>query len=175
MTGERRERQHTGSRDGPGSLRASRSGYASPMTDPSSGKAAHPRVPDVGASDYLRAILVTVHQDERASVALTLAVPAGVLTGHAVHPVVWLRRMASEVRSRPGPEAGKEPVARIFEVLASRRDDTDLPTGALMSSIDHAYLVDATLVPPGGAVPERGALWQVALADVSAWTIGGPP
>lgn len=132
------------------------------------------RVPDVGASDYLRSVLAPIHQDEGASVALTLAVPAGVLNGHAVHPAVWLRRMAAEIRSRPGPEAGKEPVARIFEAHASRRDDGDLPTGALMSSIHHAYLVDATLTPSGVATPKRGTLWLVSLADVSAWTIGGP-
>lgn len=133
------------------------------------------QVPDVGASDYLRSVLAPIHQDEGASVSLTLAVPAGVLNGYAVHPAVWLRRMAAEIRSRPGPPAGKEPVARIFEAHASRRDDGDLPLGALMSSIHHAYLVDATLSPGGvPATPRRGTLWQVALADVSAWTIGDP-
>lgn len=133
------------------------------------------RAPDVGASDYLRSVLAPIHQDERASVSLTLAIPAGVLNGHAVHPVVWLRRMAAEVRSRPGPEAGKEPFARIFEAHAARRDDGDLPLGALMASIHHAYLVDATITPGGlTTTPKRGTLWQVALADVSAWTIGDP-
>ncbi|TCK21772.1 hypothetical protein [Pseudonocardia endophytica] len=133
------------------------------------------RVPDVGASDYLRSILAPVHQDEAASVMLTLAVPAGVLNGRAVHPAVWLRRMAAEIRSRPGPPEGKDPVARIFETHAARRDDGDLPTGALMSSIHHAYLADATLTPSGvDPTSKRGTLWQVALADVSAWTIGEP-
>lgn len=141
-----------------------------PVSNPSEA-----RVPDVGASDYLRSVLVPVHQDESASVAVTLAIPAGVLCGHAVHPAVWLRRMAAEIRSRPGPATGKEAVARIFEAHASHRDDDGLPIGALMASIHHAYLVDATLTPGRVAAPAaHGTLWQVALADVAAWTIGGP-
>ena len=143
------------------------------MTAPSGGDPA--RIPDVGASDYLRSVLVPIHQDEAASVAVTVAIPAGVVHGHAVHPAVWLRRMAAEVRSRPGPEAGKEGVARIFDAHASRRDDHGLPIGALMASIHHVYLVDAVLSPTGTSTPTgRGTLWQVALADVSAWTIGPP-
>lgn len=132
-------------------------------------------VPDVGASDYLRSVLAPVHQSEAASIVLTVAIPAGVVHGHAVHPAVWLRRMAAAVRARPGPEEGKENVARIFETHAARRDDHNLTVNALMDSINHVYLADATLT--SGAVPAApgsGGLWQVALADVSAWTIGGP-
>ena len=132
------------------------------------------RVPQIGASDYLRSVLAPVHQSEDNSVILSLAIPAGVLHGHAVHPAVWLRRMADLVRSRPGPAEGKENVARIFETHASRRDDADLPLGALTSSINHVYLADATLTPAGAPVPVGGeALWQVAIADISAWTVGG--
>ncbi|MET0190962.1 MAG: hypothetical protein ABW212_18315 [Pseudonocardia sediminis] len=132
-------------------------------------------VPEVGASDYLRSVLAPVHQDEGGSLAITVAIPAGVVSGHAVHPAVWLRRMAAEVRSRPGPEQGKDAVARIFETHASRRDDHTLSVNALMDSINHVYLADATLTSGSAPVtPGRGTLWQVALADVSAWTVGEP-
>lgn len=146
------------------------------MSSPSADRTPSPRnVPDVGASDYLRSVLAPVHQSEAASVLLTVAIPAGIVHGHAVHPAVWLRRMAAEVRSRPGPEEGRESVARIFEVHASRRDDHALTTNALMASINHVYLADATLGPAGTpAVPGLGTLWQVAIADISAWTIGEP-
>lgn len=132
------------------------------------------RVPEVGASDYLRSVLALVHQDEAASVSVSLAIPAGLVNGTAVHPAAWLRRMAAEVRSRPGPEQGKDAVARIFETHAARRDDHDLPLGALMDSINHVYLVDATVTSVAAATAARGTLWQVDLADVSAWTIGDP-
>lgn len=135
-------------------------------------------VPDVGATDYLRSVLAPVHQSESASVVLSVAIPAGVVHGHAVHPAVWLRRMAAAVRSRPGPEEGKENVARIFDAHAERRDDQGLTQNALMASINHVYLADATLISgaasPAPVPPGQGALWQVALADVSAWTIGAP-
>lgn len=149
------------------------------MTSPSAGRTPSSNaVPDVGASDYLRSVLAPVHQSEAASVVLTVAIPAGIVHGHAVHPAVWLRRMAAAVRARPGPEEGKENIARIFEAHAARRDDHALTTNALMASINHVYLTDATLtsgaVPVVPVVPGQGALWQVALADVSAWTIGEP-
>ncbi|MDN5919263.1 MAG: hypothetical protein L0I76_29910 [Pseudonocardia sp.] len=114
-----------------------------------------------------------MHQSEAASVVLTVAIPAGVLHGHAVHPAVWLRRMAAAVRSRPGPEEGKENIARIFDAHAERRDDQGLTQNALMASINHVYLVDATLTS-SAVPPAQGTLWQVALGDISAWTIGGP-
>ncbi len=145
------------------------------MSSPSADKPVAGRVPQVGASDYLRSVLAPIHQDEAASVALTVAVPAGIIHGHAVHPAVWLRRMAAEVRSRPGPEAGKDSIARIFEAHASRRDDKGVSAEVLMASINHLYLVDATLTSATPSTPVgRGTLWQVDLADVSAWTIGPP-
>ncbi|MBW0105685.1 hypothetical protein [Pseudonocardia sp. KRD291] len=155
------------------------------MNPPSADRTTSPStVPDVGASDYLRSVLAPVHQSETASVVLTVAIPAGIVHGHAVHPAVWLRRMAAAVRSRPGPEEGKENVARIFDAHAERRDDHGLTQNALMASINHVYLADAVLtsgtatpapsLPGQGVAPGQGTLWQVALSDISAWTIGAP-
>jgi hypothetical protein len=136
--------------------------------------------PGLGAPSYLQRVLASAYQDEPNSVPLTVATPAGLVFGNAVHPATWLRRLAEQLRHLTighSPNAAVDAEIQMFFDMADRWSE-DQPGGTVrVEDIRWIYFTEALIVPIHAAGPNytEPACWQVALRDVTAWTIGLPP
>lgn len=137
-------------------------------------------IPELSAPSYLQAVLSVAYRDERNSVPLTVATPAGLVFGNAVHPAVWLRRLGDQLRhlTQDDPaNVSAQAMATMFDDMADGREGED-PTAVLPTEeIRWIYFTDALVVPTEAAGPTyvEPACWQIAVRDVTGWTIGLPP
>ncbi|ANY06962.1 hypothetical protein [Pseudonocardia sp. HH130630-07] len=137
-------------------------------------------IPELSAPSYLQAVLSVAYRDERNSVPLTVATPAGLVFGNAVHPATWLRRLGDQLRHLTvGHERNEsaEAMAAMFFDMAEERDDAHPGGEVPVEDIRWVYFTDALIVPTAAAAPNytEPACWQVAMRDVTGWTIGLPP
>jgi hypothetical protein len=136
-------------------------------------------IPELSAPTYLQSILSITYRDEANSVPLTVVTPGGVMFGNAVHPSAWLRRLADQLRdlTAEDPNEPAEAMSQMFEQMAEERNDENPGPDIPMKDIRWIYFTDALVVPPASGPPSypAPACWQVALRDVTAWTIGLPP
>lgn len=137
-------------------------------------------VPELAAPDHLQAVLSVAYRDERNSVPLTVATPAGLVFGNAVHPAAWLRRLGEQLRhltaAHERNESAEAMMQMFFDMSEGRgaaHPGTPVPT----RDIRWIHFTDALIVPVAAAGPNYAepACWQVALRDVTGWTIGLPP
>lgn len=136
-------------------------------------------IPELNAPSYLQSVLSIAYRDERNSVPLSVATPAGIVFGNAVHPAAWLRRLSEQLRELTNDDPHNESaqaMAGMFEQMAADREHDpgpDIP----MKDIHWIYFTDALVTPVHNAVPsyQYPACWQIALRDVTGWTIGLPP
>jgi hypothetical protein len=136
-------------------------------------------IPELSAPTYLQSILSITYRDEANSVPLTVVTPAGIVFGNAVHPAAWLRRLADQLRDLTveDPNEPAEAMAEMFEQMAEERNEENPGPDIPMKDIRWIYFTDALVTPTasGPASYPAPACWQVALRDVTAWTIGLPP
>ena len=135
-------------------------------------------VPELGAPSYLQAVLAIAYRDEANSVPLTVATPAGMVFGNAVHPATWLLRLGRQLRELTNDDPYNESaqaLAGMFEQMAG--EPAAEASGIATRDIRWVYFTDALVVPTDNAVPsyQEPACWQIALRDVTGWTIGLPP
>lgn len=137
-------------------------------------------IPELAAPSYLQAVLSIAYRDEGNSVPLTVATSAGIVFGNAVHPATWLRQLSDQLRdltSHDPHNDSAQAMADMFEQMAAERaedaDGRDIP----IRDIRWVYFTDALVTSTHNAVPgyQEPACWQVALRDVTGWTIGLPP
>lgn len=137
-------------------------------------------IPELSAPSYLQSVLSIAYRDEGNSVPLTVATSAGLVFGNAVHPTAWLRRLGEQLRdlTRDDPHnESAQAMAAMFDQMAEERNDESPGRGIPMKDIHWIYFTDALVAPVHNAVPayQAPACWQIALRDVTGWTIGLPP
>ena len=136
-------------------------------------------IPELSAPSYLQAVLSVAYRDERNSVPLTVATPAGLVFGNAVHPAAWLRRLGDQLRGLTADDRNEsaQSMAQMFDDMADGRGDERPGVDVPVKDIHWIYFTDALIVPTAAAGPNYvdPACWQVALREVTAWTIGLPP
>lgn len=137
-------------------------------------------VPELAAPSYLQAVLSVAYRDERNSVPLTVATPAGLVFGNAAHPATWLRGLGEQLRHLTAAHERNESVdamTQMFFDMAEGRGDERPGKDVPAKDIHWIYFTDALIVPTAAAGPNyvEPACWQVALRDVTGWTIGLPP
>lgn len=137
-------------------------------------------VPELSAPTYLQAVLSVAYRDERNSVPLTVLTPAGLVFGNAVHPAAWLRRLGAQLRHLTSDDprnSSAQAMAEMFEEMAGDRGDERPERDIPMKDIRWIYFTEALVVPVANATPNylEPACWQIALRDVTGWTIGLPP
>lgn len=137
-------------------------------------------IPELSAPSYLQSVLSIAYRDEGNSVPLTVATSAGIVFGNAVHPAAWLRRLGDQLRdltSHDPHNESAEAMAAMFDQMADQRNDDTPGRDIPIKDIHWVYFTDALVTPVHNAVPSYldPACWQVALRDVTAWTIGLPP
>ena len=137
-------------------------------------------IPELSAPSYLQAVLSIAYRDESNSVPLTVATPAGLVFGNAVHPTTWLRRLGEQLRHLTASHERNDPAEAMMQMFfdmadgrGGRRPGADVP----VKDIHWIYFTDALIVPTAAAAPNyvEPACWQIALRDVTGWTIGIPP
>ncbi len=136
-------------------------------------------IPELSAPTYLQSVLSITYRDEGNSVPLTVVTPGGLVFGNAVHPSAWLRRLGDQLRDLNANEPNEpaEAMAQMFEQMAEERTDENPGPDIPMKDIRWIYFTDALVAPAHnatGSYPDP-ACWQVAIRDVTAWTIGLPP
>ena len=137
-------------------------------------------IPELSAPSYLQSVLSIAYRDEGNSIPLTVATSAGIVFGNAVHPATWLRRLAEQLRdlTRDDPQnESAQSMAQMFDQMADERVDETPGQGVPMKDIRWVYFTDALVTSTHNAVPgyQEPACWQIALRDVTGWTIGLPP
>ncbi|MFP5019329.1 hypothetical protein [Pseudonocardia phyllosphaerae] len=135
-------------------------------------------IPELSAPSYLQAVLSVTYRDEHNSVPLTVATPAGLVFGNAVHPATWLHQLGEQLRDLTGDDpqnVAAQSMAAMFDEMAGERGNASREVPA--DGIHWIYFVNAMIVPSADADPNytAPACWQVALRDVTGWTIGLPP
>lgn len=137
-------------------------------------------IPELTAPSYLQAVLSVAYRDERNSVPLTVATSAGIVFGNAVHPASWLRRLGEQLQHLTAGHERNESAEAMTQMLfdmAEGRDGERAGGDVPVKDIRWIYFTDALVVPVAAAAPNytEPACWQIAVRDVTGWTIGLPP
>ncbi|EFE68254.1 conserved hypothetical protein [Streptomyces viridosporus ATCC 14672] len=103
------------------------------------------------------ATMVEAEQDSQMS--LTVVVPGAVITGRLAPEAMWRERVAEVLRD--SDRLGRFAAPFTAAAPAGR---TALPT--------HLHFHVAKILQGSYGIPDTGGMYRVALADVSAWTVG---
>ncbi|MGW0827740.1 hypothetical protein [Streptomyces sp. NPDC002845] len=113
--------------------------------------------------DLLVGIAATVESEQNSRMSLTVVVPGAVITGRLAPEALWKERVAEVLRDSEQ--------LRLFSAAftASNRgsrspEDRTRPT--------HLHFHVARILQGNFGIPDTGGMYRVALADVSAWTVG---
>jgi hypothetical protein len=121
-------------------------------------------VPDL----QLQLLIQLLDREQRSSLPITLALPAGVLHGDVIGHEAWKADWARSLRQVEGE--GANLIAEFPETVDQGIRELGDGTAQLPRWI---HLRDATLVF-GAAGSLRLPLWRGRLADVSGWALGRP-
>ncbi|MET9700857.1 hypothetical protein ABZY31_28635 [Streptomyces sp. NPDC006529] len=112
--------------------------------------------------ELLVAIAAKVESEQSNQMSLTVVAGGAVITGRLAPEAVWRQRVVEVLADsdRLGPFAGLFGPSR-----AERGPD---PAG----SPTHLHFHVARILQGSTGIPETGGMYRVALADVSAWTVG---
>ncbi|MER5733477.1 hypothetical protein ABT084_34975 [Streptomyces sp. NPDC002138] len=112
--------------------------------------------------ELLVAIAAKVESEQSNQMSLTVVAGGAVITGRLAPEAVWRQRVVEVLTdsARLGPFAG------LFGSPGADRagDPGDTPT--------HLHFHVARILQGSTGIPETGGMYRVALADVSAWTVG---
>src|SRR5690606_17319069 len=121
---------------------------------------ARPRLRSISMShpdDLLAGIAAMVEADQDSQMSLTVVVSGAVITGRLAPEALWRARVAEVLRDSAR--------LRHFAVPFAEAREADAPPTHL-----HFHL--ARILQGSYGIPDTGGMYRVALADVSAWTIG---
>ncbi|MFI5677268.1 hypothetical protein [Streptomyces cellulosae] len=112
--------------------------------------------------ELLVAISTMVESEHSNQMSLTVVVGGAVITGRLAPEAVWRERVSEVLKDsdRLGP------FSDVFTTEATERgpDTGEPPT--------HLHFHLARILQGTTAIPETGGMYRVAIADVSAWTVG---
>ncbi|WP_437027967.1 hypothetical protein [Streptomyces sp. enrichment culture] len=107
--------------------------------------------------DLLAGIAAMVEADQDSQMSLTVVVSGAVITGRLAPEALWRTRVAEVLRD--SDRLGH------FAVPFTQAREPDAPPTHL-----HFHL--ARILQGSYGIPDTGGMYRVALADVSAWTVG---
>ncbi|MEU3058762.1 hypothetical protein AB0P12_31915 [Streptomyces subrutilus] len=115
--------------------------------------------------DLLVDIAAMVESEQTNQMSLTVVVGGAVLTGRLAPEGVWRQRVAEVLRD--SDQLG--PFADVFG-SAARSAAPSAPADRAAPS--HLHFHVARILQGTLGIPETGGMYRIALADVSAWTVG---
>jgi|SRR3954465_870447 hypothetical protein len=113
--------------------------------------------------DLLAGIATMVESEQHSQMSLTVVVPGAVITGRLAPEAMWKERVAEVLRG----SKQLAPFAVAFtrpEGFGESPRPGDRPT--------HLHFHVARILQGSFGIPDTGGMYRVALADVSAWTVG---
>lgn len=109
--------------------------------------------------DLLVGIATMVESEQDSQMSLTVVVPGAVITGRLAPEAMWRQRVAEVLRDSEQLGHFAAPFA-----AAGRKAEGSPPT--------HLHFHVARILQGSYGIPDTGGMYRVALADVSAWTVG---
>ncbi|GAA2539717.1 MULTISPECIES: hypothetical protein [Streptomyces] len=101
------------------------------------------------------AAMVEAEQDSQMS--LTVVVPGAVITGRLAPEALWRERVAEVLRD-------SDRLGHFAAPFTAPAERASPPT--------HLHFHVAKILQGSYGIPDTGGMYRVALADVSAWTVG---
>ena len=115
--------------------------------------------------DELLVDLATMVESKHSSqMSLTVVVPGAVITGRLAPESMWKERVAEVLRD-------SSQLASFATAFTARDHDSGSPEGPRPRPT-HLHFHLARILQGAMGIPDTGGMYRVALADVSAWTIG---
>ncbi|QOV33465.1 hypothetical protein IM697_24990 [Streptomyces ferrugineus] len=117
--------------------------------------------------DLLVAIAATVESQHSSQMSLTVVTPGAVITGRLAPEALWKERVAEVLRD-------SEHLGRFAAVSTPSQGGTDRRPehDGTEPAPTHLHFHVARILQGSFGIPDTGGMYRVALADVSAWTIG---
>ncbi|GAB2470430.1 hypothetical protein [Streptomyces incanus] len=109
--------------------------------------------------DLLVAVAAMVETDQDSQMSLTVVIPGAVITGRLAPEALWRERVAEVLRDSAR--------LRHFAVPFAEAGRGEAP-----SRPSHLHFHVARILQGSYGIPDTGGMYRVALADVSAWTVG---
>ncbi|GAB2832793.1 hypothetical protein GCM10027073_71630 [Streptomyces chlorus] len=109
--------------------------------------------------DLLVAVAAMVETDQDSQMSLTVVIPGAVITGRLAPEALWRERVAEVLRDSAR--------LRHFAVPFAEAGRVEAP-----SHPSHLHFHVARILQGSYGIPDTGGMYRVALADVSAWTVG---
>ncbi|MCX4763612.1 hypothetical protein OG562_22135 [Streptomyces sp. NBC_01275] len=109
--------------------------------------------------DLLVRIAAMVEAEQQSQMSLTVVLPGAVITGRLAPEALWKERVAEVLRA----SEELRPFAAVF---------TAPDTGQKPPRPTHLHFHLARILQGTMGIPDTGGMYRVALADVSAWTVG---
>ncbi|NIJ14404.1 hypothetical protein FHU38_004805 [Saccharomonospora amisosensis] len=127
------------------------------------------------ADFLLQAFVDAANQMDDFSMALTLSVPGGIVTGDLVTASRWMNEVATLVEM-DGSEAAYH-VANVYREQAGLyRRRRAQNRGEVLGEVTYIHLRDAQWVTGSGMLgPEPGIHWRGLIVDVAGWSLGRLP
>ncbi|MCC3276388.1 hypothetical protein LJ753_10955 [Arthrobacter sp. zg-Y20] len=143
-------------------------------TDPDRVTLADVRTHDIYLDALLDMVLgpIGVHDDNDRWLSLTVTAGGVTVSGRAIGPDTWAKKMESEVaKVHPGVAEGftslHENVSKLFDEMRRRREEENRPQTARR----FLHMSDVTIFANTGA-PLQLPLWRGQMCEVSSWTLG---
>ncbi|MFE0604149.1 hypothetical protein ACFW2T_21010 [Streptomyces sp. NPDC058892] len=111
--------------------------------------------------DLLRDIAAMVESEQTNQMSLTVVVNGAVITGRLAPEHVWRQRVAEVLRD-------SDQLGPFAEVFSSPGTPARRPAGPP----SHLHFHVARILQGPVGIPETGGMYRIAVADVSAWTVG---
>ncbi|MFE9631837.1 hypothetical protein [Streptomyces sp. NPDC006463] len=113
--------------------------------------------------DLLIDLAAMVESEQTNQMSLTVVVGGAVITGRLAPESVWRQRVAEVLQDSDQ----LVPFAKVF-----RASGQPGPTGPPAGPPSHLHFHVARILQGTLGIPETGGMYRIALADVSAWTVG---
>ncbi|WP_432057631.1 hypothetical protein [Streptomyces sp. bgisy022] len=107
--------------------------------------------------DLLAGIAAMVEADQDSQMSLTVVVSGAVITGRLAPEALWRARVAEVLRD-------SDRLSHFAVPFTQAREPDTPPT--------HLHFHLARILQGSYGIPDTGGMYRVALADVSAWTVG---
>ncbi|MFD9005303.1 hypothetical protein ACFV0T_30875 [Streptomyces sp. NPDC059582] len=114
--------------------------------------------------DLLVGIAAMVESEHNSRMSLTVVVPGAVITGRLAPESLWNERVAEVLRDSEHLAHFSSAFTPSDGESGERPPRTGRPT--------HLHFHVARILQGSFGIPDSGGMYRVALADVSAWTIG---
>ncbi|WP_199428810.1 hypothetical protein [Qaidamihabitans albus] len=121
------------------------------------------------ADFLLQAFVDAVNQADDFTIAVTLSVPGGVVTGELITARRWMNEVANSVDT--GDSAAAALVADVYREQATLYGSQRAQQNPLRGDVSYIHLRDARWVTGNGGVGP-GLYWRGLLNEVAGWSLG---